>query len=75
MGVPFRTQTDSEVAAKLIGMYTERTNHLREGIRHAMELMEGAYAMVLCTADALYAFRDPHGIRPLCIGNLPDDAG
>ena len=69
------SSTDSEVAAKLIGMYTERTNHLREGIRHAMELMEGAYAMVLCTADGLYAFRDPHGIRPLCIGKLPDDAG
>ena len=74
-GARLYSSTDSEVAAKLIGMYTERTNHLREGIRHAMELMEGAYAMVLCTADALYAFRDPHGIRPLCIGNLPDDAG
>lgn len=74
-GIEFRSGTDSEVAAKLIGMYTERTNHLREGIRHAMELMEGAYAMVLCTADGLYAFRDPHGIRPLCIGKLPDDAG
>ena len=74
-GARLYSSTDSEVAAKLIGMYTERTNHLREGIRHAMELMEGAYAMVLCTADALYAFRDPHGIRPLCIGKLPDDAG
>ena len=74
-GARLYSSTDSEVAAKLIGMYTERTNHLREGIRHAMELMEGAYAMVLCTADGLYAFRDPHGIRPLCIGKLPDDAG
>ena len=70
-GARLYSSTDSEVAAKLIGMYTERTNHLREGIRYAMELMEGAYAMVLCTADGLYAFRDPHGIRPLCIGELP----
>lgn len=74
-GVRLYSSTDSEVAAKLIGVFTKRTNHLREGIRHAMELMEGAYAMVLCTSDALYAFRDAHGIRPLCIGRLPEDQG
>ena len=58
-GARLYSSTDSEVAAKLIGMYTQRTNHLREGIRHAMELMEGAYAMVLCTADALTPFATP----------------
>lgn len=31
--------------------------------------------MVVCTADALYAFRDPNGIRPLCIGRLPEGRG
>lgn len=74
-GVHLYSSTDSEVAAKCIGMVTRRTHHIRDGIKHAMELMEGAYAMVLCTADALYAFRDPHGIRPLCIGELPDKKG
>ena len=74
-GIQLRAGTDSEVAAKAIGSVTQKTHHLREGIRHAMQAIEGAYAMVLCTADGLYAFRDPHGIRPLCIGKLPDDAG
>jgi amidophosphoribosyltransferase len=74
-GIPFRSSTDSEVAAKLIGYFTQKTHHIRDGIRRTMELIEGAYAMVLINKDALYAFRDPHGIRPLCIGMLPDDRG
>lgn len=74
-GVQLRSGTDSEVAAKAIGVVTQKTHHLRSGIRRAMEVLEGAYAMVLASPDSLYAFRDPHGIRPLCIGKLPDDRG
>lgn len=74
-GVQFRSATDSEVAAKAIGFVTRQTHHLRDGIGYAMETLEGAYAMVLANADSLYAFRDPHGIRPLCIGKLPDNRG
>ena len=70
-GVALRAGTDSEVAAKAIGRITQDTHHLRQGIRWLMEHMEGAYAMVLASPDALYAFRDPNGIRPLCIGQLP----
>lgn len=74
-GVELFSSTDSEVAAKTIGLVTKQTHHLRSGIAAAMERMEGAYAMVACTADAVYAFRDPHGIRPLCIGELPEGRG
>ena len=31
--------------------------------------------MVLASPDTLYAFRDPNGIRPLCIGKLPEGRG
>lgn len=31
--------------------------------------------MVLASPDALYAFRDPNGIRPLVIGKLPNERG
>ena len=74
-GVQFRAGTDSEVAAKAIGWVTQKTHHLRNGIRYAMEHLEGAYAMVLASPDSLYAFRDPNGIRPLCVGELPDGRG
>ncbi len=74
-GVTFRSQTDSEVAAKAIGFMTQKTRHLRAGIAYTMEQVAGAYAMVLASKDALYAFRDPHGIRPLCLGELPEGRG
>ena len=74
-GVPFRTHTDSEVAASLIGFFTEKKHQLRAGIAHAMAMMEGGYAMALIRENALYAFRDPHGIRPLCLGKLANDQG
>lgn len=74
-GVHLRAGTDSEAAAKIIGEVTQATHSLRDGIRRAMKMMEGAYAMVLASPDSLYAFRDPHGIRPLVIGKLPNDRG
>lgn len=43
-GEHLRAGTDSEVAAKAIGHLTRQTHHLREGIRYAMENLEGAYA-------------------------------
>lgn len=74
-GMQFRSNTDSEVAARLIGHFTHEHHHMREGIRKAMERLEGAYAMVLINNSSLYAFRDPSGIRPLCLGKLPHDYG
>lgn len=73
LGVPFLSNSDSEVATKLIGYFTQRTGHLREGIRKTMELVRGGYAMTLINEQALYAFRDPHGIRPLVLGRLVDE--
>ena len=70
-GAVFASGTDTEAATHIIAEATRRTGSVREGIRHAMGVLEGAYAMILATPEALYAFRDPHGIRPLCIGRLP----
>ncbi len=74
-GVTLRAGTDSEAAAKIIGEVTSSTHSLRDGIRKAMKMMRGAYAMVLSSPDSLYAFRDPNGIRPLVLGKLPDNHG
>ena len=74
-GVHLRAGTDSEAAAKIIGEVTMATHSLRDGIRRAMKMMKGAYAMVLASPDSLYAFRDPNGIRPLVLGKLPNERG
>jgi len=71
-GIRFRSTTDSEVIATLIGAFTQQHHHIRDGIRETMKLIEGAYAVVLVTEEALYAFRDPHGVRPLVLGKLDD---
>ncbi|MBZ0316752.1 MAG: amidophosphoribosyltransferase [Anaerolineae bacterium] len=41
-------------------------------IRALMHLADGAYSIVILTRNALYAARDPHGLRPLCLGSLPE---
>jgi amidophosphoribosyltransferase len=64
-GVEPTTGSDSELLALLIvhgqGSWEER-------IRRMMELASGAYSLTILTADALFAVRDPHGLRPLCLG-------
>ena len=74
-GIQLYGHTDSEVAARAIGIDTRRTGHIRGGIRLMMRQLHGAYAIVMVTPVALYAFRDPNGIRPLSLGKLPDGRG
>lgn len=73
-GVKFRSTTDSEVMATLVGHFTQVHSHIREGIRETMRLIRGAYSVVIVTEEAVYAFRDPYGIRPLVLGKV-DGAG
>jgi amidophosphoribosyltransferase len=63
--------SDSEVMAKLI---VESKGTMFERIEAVLKVARGAYSIVLCTQDELYAFRDPWGVRPLCLGKL-DDGG
>jgi amidophosphoribosyltransferase len=58
--------SDSEILAKTIAFAPG--NSWTEKIKVAMRIAEGAYSVVLCTPNALYGFRDPWGVRPLCIG-------
>ena len=37
-----------------------------------MERLEGAYSLVISSPSKLIAVRDPHGFRPLCMGELRD---
>ncbi|HEY3341801.1 MAG TPA: amidophosphoribosyltransferase, partial [Anaerolineae bacterium] len=39
-------------------------------IRAFMQVAEGAYSLAMLTHDAIYAIRDPRGLRPLCLGQL-----
>ena len=73
--VRLRSDSDSETAASLIALKAGQSHDVWEGIRHMMRRLMGGYAIVLLCEDVLYAFRDPHGIRPLVIGSLRGSDG
>ncbi|MCL5995463.1 MAG: amidophosphoribosyltransferase [Chloroflexi bacterium] len=47
-------------------------DHWIKRIRAFMQVAEGAYSLAILTRDAIYAVRDPHGLRPLCLGQLEE---
>jgi amidophosphoribosyltransferase len=69
-GIRFRSTTDSEVMATLVDHFTQQQDSIRGGIRETMKLIAGAYSVVMMTEEAIYAFRDPYGVRPLALGKL-----
>ncbi|MCE5190314.1 MAG: amidophosphoribosyltransferase [Actinomycetia bacterium] len=69
-GIRFRSTTDSEVITTLVDHFTQEHSSIRGGIRETMKYIRGAYSVVLMSEEALYAFRDPYGVRPLALGKL-----
>jgi len=67
-GIEFETTNDSEVIIKLIASSGART--IEDAVAEAMRKIRGAYAVLVMTPDKLIGIRDPHGIRPLCVGRL-----
>ncbi|MCE2469335.1 MAG: amidophosphoribosyltransferase, partial [Dehalococcoidia bacterium] len=65
-GAAFTTTTDSEVIAHMLAWSPEQTWEGRAA--HLHRRLEGAYSLVIATKDTLVAMRDPHGVRPLCLG-------
>lgn len=47
-------------------------DHWVNRLRALMHSAEGAYSLTLLTREAVYAVRDPLGLRPLCLGQLPN---
>lgn len=70
-GVIFQTSIDSEVIAALIARFI-KDNTIEDAIIKTLELVKGAYALVITSGNKLIGVRDPNGIRPLCIGRTKD---
>ncbi|MTI70121.1 MAG: amidophosphoribosyltransferase [Firmicutes bacterium] len=65
-GVIFQTSIDSEVVANLLARYHK--DNIEESVKQVMEVLKGSFAFVLMNDDKVIGARDPHGLRPLCIG-------
>jgi len=61
--------TDSELIAAALA---DSDGDLLQAVRSAMPRLSGAFSVVALTSEELVAFRDPFGVRPLVIGQLPD---
>ena len=67
-GSLMQTTTDSEVIVHLVARSHQETPSLR--LTDAMKQLEGAWSIVCLTPDSMIAMRDPHGVRPLVLGQL-----
>jgi amidophosphoribosyltransferase len=67
-GVQFNSTTDSEVLTWRIAL--NFGPDIVSRIRQAMARFIGAYSLAVLTNDCLVGVRDPHGIRPLCLGRI-----
>jgi amidophosphoribosyltransferase len=72
-GIPFRSTSDSEIIAALLANHAE--GRIDDAVAEILPRLRGAFSTVVMTDEAVVAFRDPHGIRPLAIGEIVDAAG
>lgn len=84
-GVGLSSTSDSEVITQILAAPSDVWADTRPGppingsnqadrwvarLRAFMEIAEGAYSLTILTREAVYAVRDPLGLRPLCLGEL-----
>ncbi len=71
-GAIFHTTSDTETIAYIVTQERLKSTSIEEALSKAMNTLEGAYSLILMSAQKLICARDPHGFRPLCYGQLPD---
>jgi amidophosphoribosyltransferase len=69
-GVRFAGSSDSEVIAAMLSTHEGPT--IEDAVQDVLPRLEGAFSIVILTRDAVVAFRDPLGLRPLALGKLGD---
>jgi len=69
-GSIFQSASDTETIVHLVAMSTQRA--VEDRVADALSQVAGAYSLLCLTTQSLLAVRDPLGIRPLCLGVMPD---
>lgn len=71
-GAIFHTTNDSEIIAYEIIRQRLRTSSMEEAVIRTMDVLEGAYSLVIMSPSKLIAVRDKTGFRPLVMGKTAD---
>jgi amidophosphoribosyltransferase len=72
-GAIFQASSDTEVILHLMAHSSERT--LAGSLRDALLQLEGAFSLVFLAQDRIIVARDPHGFRPLAMGEMEAPGG
>ena len=68
--MPFRSTSDSEIIAALLA--THPAERIEDAVADVLPRLKGAFSTVVMTEEAVVAFRDPHGLRPLALGMIEE---
>lgn len=68
-GAIFQGTSDSEVILHLIQM---EKGDVETRVRKAAAKLEGGFAVIVMSEGKLFAFRDPHGLRPLSVASCKE---
>jgi len=67
-GSIFRSTSDTEVVLHLIAQ--SQSASLVDCVIEALRQVQGAYSLLVIGRHEMLAVRDPHGFRPMCLGQL-----
>ena len=71
-GAIFHTSSDTETIAYIVTKERLKAPSIEEALSRAMNILDGAYSLVLMSPQKLICARDPYGFRPLCYGKTKD---
>jgi amidophosphoribosyltransferase len=71
--VPFGSTSDSEIIAALLARH--EAPRIEDAVADIVPRLRGAFSTVVMTDEAVVAFRDPHGLRPLALGMIEREDG
>lgn len=69
-GAIFQSSMDTENIIHLVAR--SQRERLQDRIIEALNVIKGAYSLVIQSRSKMYAIRDKYGVRPLSLGKLPD---
>ena len=69
----FTCGCDSDLVCRKLLLELTKGKPLPAAVKTVMESLDGAFSVTCITGNGdFFAFKDPHGVKPLCAGHSPD---